>query len=51
MSEIQEISIRFFDDREERAIWDDASAKWWFSVLDIVGILNAQDNYVKNRNY
>lgn len=26
-------------------------AKWWFSVLDIVGVLNAQDDYAKNRNY
>ena len=45
------ISIRFFDDREVRAIWDEKQAKWWFSVLDIVGVLNAQDDYTKNRNY
>lgn len=51
MSEVQKISIRFFDDREVRAIWDEAGAKWWFSVLDIVGVLNAQDDYAKNRNY
>ncbi len=51
MSEMQKISIRFFDDREVRAVWDEAGAKWWFSVLDIVGVLNAQDDYAKNRNY
>ncbi len=51
MSEIQKISIRFFDDREVRAVWDEVSTKWWFSVLDIVGVLNAQDDYTKNRNY
>jgi len=51
MSEINKISIRFFDDREVRAVWDEAGAKWWFSVLDIVGVLNAQDDYAKNRNY
>lgn len=51
MSEIQKISIRFFDDREVRAVWDETEAKWWFSVLDIVGVLNAQDDYTKNRNY
>lgn len=45
------ISIRFFEDREVRAIWDDEHAKWWFCVLDIVGVLNRQDNYTKNRNY
>lgn len=47
----QKISIRFFDDREVRAIWDDENAKWWFSVLDIVGVLRGVDDYDKNRNY
>lgn len=51
MSEVQKISIRFFDDREVRAVWDEEGARWWFSVLDIVGVLNAQDDYAKNRNY
>lgn len=51
MSERQKISIRFFDDREVRAVWDETGAKWWFSVLDIIGVLNAQDDYAKNRNY
>ena len=45
------ISIRFFEDREVRAVWDDANAKWWFSVIDIVAVLRNQDDYTKNRNY
>jgi cell filamentation protein len=45
------ISIRFFDDKEVRAIWDDDHAKWWFSVLDIVGVLNQEEDYTKTRNY
>ena len=45
------ISIRFFNDKEVRAIWDEENSKWWFSALDIVGVLNAQDDYEKNRNY
>jgi len=44
-------SIRFFDDREVRAIWDEQNAKWWFSVLDIVAVINDQDDYTKTRNY
>ena len=48
---IQKVSIRFFNDREVRAIWDEEQSKWWFSVLDVVGVLNDQDNYTKNRNY
>ena len=47
----QKISIRFFDDREVRAVWDDKNAKWWFSVLDIVAVLTNQDDYAKTRNY
>lgn len=45
------ISIRFFDDREVRAIWDEENAKWWFSVLDIVALLTNQNDYTKTRNY
>lgn len=45
------ISIRFFDDREVRALWDEENAKWWFSVLDIVSVLTDQDDYDKTRNY
>jgi cell filamentation protein len=45
------ISIRFFDDREVRAVWDEQNDKWWFSVLDIVSVLNDQDDYTKTRNY
>ena len=45
------ISIRFFNDHEVRAVWDEQHAKWWFSVLDIVGILNEESDYNKIRNY
>ena len=47
----EKISIRFFDDREVRAIWDEPISKWWFSVLDIVAVLNEQNDYEKTRNY
>lgn len=44
-------SIRFYKDHEVRAIWDDAQNKWWFSVLDVVGAINEQEDYQKTRNY
>ncbi|RUL60093.1 protein adenylyltransferase Fic [Prevotella koreensis] len=44
-------SIRFFNDREVRAVWDDDHNKWWFSVLDIIAAINEQDDYQKTRNY
>lgn len=45
------ISIRFFNDHEVRAVWDEQHAKWWFSVLDIVSVLNEEPDYNKTRNY
>lgn len=51
MNNTTKISIRFFDDREVRAIWDEENNKWWFSVLDIVAVLTSQDDYTKTRNY
>ena len=45
------VSIRFFNDRKVRAIWNEADSQWWFSVLDIIGVLTDQDDYEKNRNY
>ena len=47
----QKISIRFFDDREVRALWDEQNAKWLFSALDIIAVLTDQDDYAKTRNY
>lgn len=38
------ISIRFFNNREVRAAWNDESSQWLFSVADIVGILTESAN-------
>ena len=46
-----DISIRFYKDHKVRAIWDEKQNQWWFSVLDIVGAINEQDDHDKNRNY
>jgi len=48
---MSKISIRFFNDREVRAVWDQEKALWWFSVLDMVAVLTNQDDYNKTRNY
>ena len=44
-------SIRFFNDREVRAVWDEEHSKWWFSATDIVRAINNEDDYVKAGNY
>jgi cell filamentation protein len=37
---MSKISIRFFDNKEVRVVWDDENSKWWFSVVDVVAILS-----------
>ena len=44
-------SIRFFNDREVRAVWDEEHSKWWFSATDIVRAINDEEDYVKAGNY
>jgi len=43
--------IRIFDEKQVRCIWDEKNEKWWFSVLDIIGILTEQSDYSKVKNY
>ena len=44
-------SIRFYNDREVRAVWDENRSKWWFSAIDIVRAINDEEDYKKCRNY
>ena len=48
---MSKMSIRFYKDHEVRAVWDDENSKWWFSVLDVLGAINGQEDHQKNRNY
>lgn len=44
-------SIRFFNDREVRAAWDDGNNCWWFSATDVVRAINDEPDYRKAGNY
>ena len=44
----QKISIRFFNDKEVRAAWDDDTNRWLFSVVDVIAVLTESKN---PRNY
>jgi cell filamentation protein len=48
---MSKISIRFFNDTEIRAVWDETCAKWRFSVLDVIAAIRGESSYDKNRNY
>lgn len=45
------ISIRFFNDREVRVVWDEGTFQWFFAAVDIVAVLNEQADYIKANNY
>ena len=44
----QKISIRFFNDKEVRAVWDYDNNRWLFSVVDVIAVLTDSKN---PRNY
>lgn len=48
---MNKISIRFYKNHVVRAVWDEELNQWWFSVLDVIGVVNEQDDHAKNRNY
>ncbi len=45
------MSIRFYKDREVRAVWDEQNDKWWFSAIDIIKAITGENDYIKAGNY
>lgn len=35
----QKQAIQLFEERKVRTIWDDETETWYFSVIDVVGVL------------
>ncbi len=44
-------NIILFEDRKVRSYWDAQKETWYFSIVDIVGILSDQPTVDKARNY
>ncbi len=38
------MSIRFYQDHEVRAVWDEENSKWWFSVVDVIAAITQSKN-------
>ena len=47
----KETSIKLFEQKQVRSIWDEETEKWYFSIIDIVAILTNQSNFQLSRNY
>ncbi len=44
----KETAIKLFQDKRVRVLWDAEQEKWYFSIVDIVGVLTESPN---PRNY
>lgn len=40
----KDTAIKLFNDKQIRTIWDDEQEKWYFSIVDVVGVLTESQN-------
>jgi len=40
----QDTAIKLFNDKQIRTLWDDTHEKWYFSIVDVVGVLAESSN-------
>ena len=45
---VKKQAIKLFEDRKVRTVWDDVEEKWYFSIVDVCGVLTDSPN---PRNY
>ena len=43
--------IKIFGEKNIRTVWDDKEEKWYFSIVDVVGVLTDQPDVEHARNY
>lgn len=43
--------VKIFEKRRIRSVWDDEKEEWYFSVVDVVGVLTEQTDYQIARKY
>ncbi|MBR5149534.1 MAG: Bro-N domain-containing protein [Bacteroidaceae bacterium] len=44
-------TIKLFEERKVRTAWDDEQERWYFSIVDVVGVLTDQPDLEHARNY
>ncbi|MDR1190520.1 MAG: Bro-N domain-containing protein [Verrucomicrobiales bacterium] len=40
----QQKTVKIFEDKKVRTVWDDEHEKWYFSIVDVVAVLTDSDN-------
>ena len=43
--------IKLFEEKKVRSVWDDEKEEWFFSIVDVFGVLTDQPDYDHARNY
>ena len=43
--------IKLFEQKKVRSVWDDEKEEWFFSIVDVCGVLTDQPDYDHARNY
>ena len=43
--------IKLYENKQIRSVWDDEKEEWYFSVVDVVGVLTEQENARGSSNY
>ena len=43
--------IQLFEEKKVRTVWDDQEEKWYFSIVDVCGVLTDQPDYDGAKNY
>lgn len=43
--------IQLFEERKVRTLWDEEQEKWYFSIIDVIGIFTDQQDYQASRIY
>ena len=48
---IQNDKIQLYENQPIRTAWDEENEEWYFSVVDVIGVLTEQPNYNGARDY
>jgi prophage antirepressor-like protein len=40
----KETAIKLFEQKQVRSVWDDEQEKWYFSIVDVIGVLTESGN-------
>lgn len=48
---VKKESLKLFEDKKVRTVWDSEQEKWYFSIVDVVAVLTDQHDYDHAKNY